>query len=1558
MSNAHIEETIEGVAVIGMAGRFPGARNLDEFWRNLRDGVEAVTFFSDEELAAEGVSADVMSHPNYVRAGAVLDDIEMFDAQFFGFSPREAEIIDPQHRFFLECAWEALESAGYNSEAYQGPIGVFGGMHMSKYLLNNLLSNPEVLEAAGALQIRIWNDKDFLASLAAYKLNLRGPSITVQTACSTSLVATALACQSLLNYQCDMALAGGVTISVPQRVGSFFQEGVLSPDGHCRAFDAKGQGTVGGNGVGVVVLKRLAEALADGDSIQAVIKGSALNNDGSFKIGYTAPSMEGQMEVIGLAQALAGVEPETISYVEAHGTGTPLGDPIEVAALTEVFRAGTDKKGFCGIGSVKTNIGHLDAAAGVASLIKTVLALKHRQLPPSLNFEQPNPKIDFANSPFRVNDKLTEWKRDGAPRRAGVSSFAMGGVNSHVIVEEAPEIKESSDSRPWQALMLSAKTTTALERMTANLLEHLREHPEQKLADVAYTLHTGRRTFNHRRVVLCQSADGAANALETRDAKRMLSSVGDAERRPVIFMFPGQGAQYLRMAADLYEHEPTFRAQLKECAGILDGHLGFDLLELLYPSDERAAEAAERLNQTLITQPALFAVEYSLARVWMGWGVRPAAMIGHSIGEYVAAALAGVFSLEDALALVAERARLMQQLPAGAMLAVSLPEEEVLPLLKPGLSLAAVNSAALCVVAGLNESVEALRGRLAAQGVECRRLHTSHAFHSGMVEPILKTFVEKVQRITLREPELPYASNVTGRMITAAEATSPEYWARHLRQTVRFADGLGELLQDANAVLLEVGPGRMLGTLARRHPRKTDKQLILSTLRHPQETQADVAFLLNSLGRLWLAGLEIDWPKFYAHERRLRVPLPTYPFDYQRYWIEPRNVSAELTSRPADVGSEVVRSAENADAAAAVGAPSSEAGSAHRRPELSSEFVAARNETEEKLAAIWSKFLGFEQIGVHDDFFELGGHSLLATQIVSRVRETFNITLPIGSFFEEPTVSGLAERVTAAAEGARTSVESPPVRPVARDAHLPLSFAQQRMWFFNQLDPGSAAYNIPAALRLNGALNIAALESSLNEITARHEILRTTFRIEGERPVQVVAPELKIALSLVNLDDLPEAEREAEVGRLASEEARRPFDLETGPLMRVSLLRLKEEEHVLVLTIHHITTDGWSMGIFFRELEVLYHAFSNEEPTPLTELPIQYADFAHWQRQFMSGEVLDEQLAYWKQQLADLPAVLDLPTDRPQPAEPTFTGALKSFNISGRTYAALQELNREEGTTLFMVLLAAYQTLLSRYTGQDDIAVGSPIANRNRSELEGLIGFFVNTLVMRTKLSGNPTFRELLRRVREVALGAYAHQDLPFEQLVEALQPDRDTGRSALFQTMLVVQNAPFGSQGLSSLTFSSVQVDRTAAMFDLTLYFSETEDGISATLEYNTDLFDETTIERLVKHFEQLLESAAADPETRIDELTLLTAAERQEVLTTWNDTSRDYPRDKCLHELFEEQARRTPEATALVFGGERVSYRELDGRANRLAHHLRGMGVGPESLVGVLLERGAEMV
>ncbi|WP_263357602.1 type I polyketide synthase [Acidicapsa ligni] len=886
------------VAIIGLAGRFPGARNVTQYWQNLCAGVESLTLASDQDLLDAGVPASLLTNPSYVRAGGVVEDAESFDASFFGFGAREAEIIDPQQRVFLECAWEALEDAGCDPRVHNGPVGVFAGSGMNTYGAINLFSNPELLESVGPYQVMLGNDKDFLATRVAYKLNLKGPAINVQTACSTSLVAVQMAFESLLRGECEMALAGGVSIQFPQNAGYMYMPGmILSPDGHCRAFDADAAGTVPGRGAGVVVLKLLSDAVRDNDRIYAVIRGAAINNDGAAKVGYSAPSIEGQSLVIRKSIEMAGFTPESIRYVEAHGTGTEVGDPIEVAALTEAFGECAGERQFCGLGSVKPNIGHLDTAAGVVGLIKAALTLHHRMIPPTLHFKRPNAHIDFAQTPFYVNTKLTAYEGTEA-FRAGVSSFGIGGTNAHVSLEEWREPQSRSNTSS-QLIALSARSTGAIDALSLALATHLEKTPDANLSEVAYTLQTGRHSFAQRRFVIAKSIEDLKQQLQTVVSKNQESEA--TNRTGVVFLFTGQGSQYINMGLGLYQSSGAFRDEIDRCAALLEPHLGLDLRTVLYPKIDGEEAAQHLLNQTWITQPALFTIEYATAMLWKTLGIEPEAMLGHSVGEYVAACIAGVFPLEDALALIAARGRLIQSLPEGAMLAIPLAESVVLPLLSEGISIAAANSRKNTVVSGTMDAISAFEQHLQTKQIASRRLRTSHAFHSAMMEPALAPFRELVAKIHLKAPSIPYVSNLTGRWITASEATSPDYWVNHLRNAVRFADCAEQLHNSGHSLYLEAGPGETLLTLLRDHLGREAGVQALSSIRHPLKTKDDREHWLEAVGQLWLTGASIHWDALYENGRPCKTSLPSYPFERQRYWISAR----AKTNLPVATGNEL-----------------------------------------------------------------------------------------------------------------------------------------------------------------------------------------------------------------------------------------------------------------------------------------------------------------------------------------------------------------------------------------------------------------------------------------------------------------------------------------------------------------------------------------------------------------------------------------------------------------------------------------------------------------------------
>lgn len=983
------------VAIVGMAGRFPGAANVGAFWRNLCEGVETIRRFDPAELR-DDVDAAVRSSEGYVRARATLAGVDLFDAEFFGIHAAEAERIDPQHRLLLECCWEALEDGGYDPSTYPGAIGVYAGCSINTYFLNNVLGNRDAVDRftsdypVGSYAELLGAGQDFLATRVAYKLGLRGPAITMQSACSTSLLTVAQACQALMTGQADMMLAGGVSISFPQERGYVHQSGgMASADGHCRTFDAQASGTVFGDGAGVVLLKRLDDALADGDAIYAVVRGFGVNNDGSDKVGYTAPSANGQAAAIATALEMSGFDPATIGFVECHGTATPLGDPIEVAALKSAFAVDGSAQ-WCALGSVKPNVGHLDVAAGVTGLIKTVLALKHATVPPTLNYTAPNPELGLDGSPFYVNAQLAPWPLAGATRRAAVSAFGLGGTNVHLSLESAPEIaRDATTADGAQLLVLSARSEPALADARVRLAAHLEAAGDGlRLGDVAFTLQSGRRALPVRQADVATTIDEAICKLRKPQASRPTRA---SKREPRVgFMFPGQGAQYIGMGSELYARLPVFRAAIDRCAEILTPVSGSDLRAQLYPAlPPEDSDAAARA--TAFAQPALFAIEYALARVWMSWGIAPAAMIGHSVGEFVAACLAGVMRLEDALTLVHRRAALMSALPGGAMLTVRQSEAELAPYLNGTIQLAAANAPALSVVSGSLKAIAALETTLTQRGIINRRLHTSHAFHSAMMDPIVAPLAAQAGRFDLAAPAIPYVSTVTGDWITPDDAASSDYWGRHSREPVRFGDALATLIDSGITTLIEVGPGAALSTFALAGAAKEKGGLIARSLPGADREQGDCATLLESAGRLWAAGSPLDFAAVRGEVSPARVALPTYPFERKRFWIDPpERASAPVPALAAD-SSEPEEEIMDDISGRVVGG--------------SSTGVSRTARIRTELIALFEEISGEDLTGAAPEstFIELGFDSLLLGRVVQHIQTKFGATVAFRQLLSDVT---------------------------------------------------------------------------------------------------------------------------------------------------------------------------------------------------------------------------------------------------------------------------------------------------------------------------------------------------------------------------------------------------------------------------------------------------------------------------------------------------------------------------------------------------------------------------
>ncbi|MCP4218602.1 MAG: amino acid adenylation domain-containing protein [bacterium] len=2111
------------IAVIGMAGRFPGADNVDDFWENIKNGVESISFFTDEEVLACGIDPQMLKSPNYIKAKGALNDTYGFDAEFFNYTAKEAEIMDPQMRIFHECVWEALENAAYDPRSYDGLIGLYAGAPFNLYW-QTLVYFSQQFDNAGLFGASHLFNKDFIPTRVSYNLDLKGPSYSVQTMCSTSLVAIHIACQSLLSGECDIAAAGGVAVFLPEKDGYMYQEGMIfASDGHCRPFDDKADGTLYGSGSGVVVLRRLEDAVEDGDFIHAVILGSATNNDGIRKVGYTATSTKGQAELMSSLHNLIEIDSESISYIETHGTGTMLGDPIEFEALNLAFDS--DKKAICGLGTLKANVGHLDAAAGVAGFIKTVMAIKHHQLPPAVNLETPSTKCDFENSPFYISAELCDWESGPHPRRAGVSSFGIGGTNAHVILEEAPARETPAATEGEHILLLSARTETALETMSTRLADHLAQHPQLNPADVAYTLQMGRRPMTCRKMMLFRTLKEVTENFNAAQPKGISTFTARKDRRPVIFLFPGMGSQYANMGAGLYQKEPVFRQEMDRCFQIIKKS-GHDLESILYPSaaqgDPASAAGEKALPEDVETaQLVISSFEYSLARLLEHWGMEPHAMIGYSLGEYVAACVAGVFSLEDALTLIARRGKLIRATTPGAMLSIPMSGEKIKAMMGPNLSLA-IDNGLSCVVAGAEAAVDSFENLLKEKRMMCMRIRTAYAIHSHVMDPIVGQFREAVAGIRLKEPSKPYISNVTGTWITKKDAVSPDYWTRHLRETVLFQQGIDVLTAEADAVFVEVGPGRDLSTTISRYTAQNPDQDVINMVRNPQKKVDDFSFFLNRIGRLWLFGVSINWSHLYGEQKRYRLPLPTYPFEHKQYrvqgnpfklrmtdgfdpkttgksamkdwfyrptWeqaelLQPRQPAAEtevekgdflvfsdqtgtgarltemlrnnghqvvtvstgtffsgntdhgfqihptdqndyeslfkelknagklprhilhmwsvaggssingpdnaegitekegtgnstpgetrealekgfysmlylvkvfnrqdafdrlfitvfsdnmqevdgdeslnparatllgpvkvigqeyphitcrsidlpvptggklsekilrsllmeitedsshqvvayrglyrwleeyrplvlpdpredkgpraekesdlekespvekkslqekesreeiprvreqgvylitggmggigfflalqfarnksarmvLTGRSpfppreewdrwlethgeddntsqkirgmreceaaggrflilrADVADlpqmqEVVRrtqktfgpingvihsagiisghkSIQEIDTAACevqfqskvyampvlehlfkdsqvdfcilfsslgsvlgglgyfayaaanafidayvrlynrsaainwtavnwdgwkftqddigiwqeLGIEPQEEGlpvfsyilsaagrgrvvvstgllqnriqqwlqtdtpdeselgggdssTRHARPQLANLYIAPTNKRQEKLTEIWQDLLGIEPIGISDDFFELGGHSLNAGTLSSQMHKHFNVSVPIVDIFNNPTIEGLTSCIDTNERSSYFNIEA-----VEKMDYYPLSSAQKRMFVLNRLEENNTSYNLSDVWEMEGELDMERFQAAFDLLIGHHEALRTVFLdLEGE-PKQRV-------MDTVDYRIPEETAAETDIKTLYGDFLR-PFDLAKAPLCRVKVVHLEQEppteavsptrvmgnRRLIMSDIHHIVSDGASGSLFMMDLFALY---KGEEPA---RQRVRYIDYTVWQNErFASPEMLRQE-TYWLDRFTgDIP-VLQLPLDYPRGLLQSFQGDGYYFSIGKELTARLNQTAATHRATLFMILSAAFSTLLYRYSGQEDIVVGTPVAGRGHPDLEPIIGMFVNTLAMRSFPRGNRSFTDFLTDVREHSLQAIENKDYQFEVLVEKLDVKRDISRNPLFDTMFTLQNVGIETIALEDFDIKQVLFDKTVSKFDLELYAWEKEGGMGFEVEYCSDLFKKETIVGFCEHFCNILERVSESPEVLLKDIQMLSETEKDRLLHKFNDTAVPYPGDKTITQLFSEKAAAHPDLIAIsslqqdgkpaTRGGKNLplalpaegsseastisTYATLYNESGRLASVLKARGVGAGSIVALLLERSKEMM
>ncbi|WP_212004531.1 non-ribosomal peptide synthetase/type I polyketide synthase [Chitinophaga sp. HK235] len=1645
-----VAEIEEKVAVIGIGCRFPGnVSSPEDFWQLLISEKNAITQVPSDrwDMDAYYDTATGMRGKMYTREGGFIKDVDKFDPLFFGISPKEAAAMDPQQRLLLEVCWEALEHAGLRPSSLRGSdSGVFIGMGADDYQ-QLIRANNDATYFEDAFT-GLGTERSIAAGRVAYLLDFHGPVIQLDTACSSSLVSIHQACKSLLHDNCSLALAGGVNLMLsPDSTVKLCQMNALSPTGACRTFDDNADGYVRGEGAGIVVLKRLSDALADGDNVLAVISGSAVNHDG-LSNGISAPNGVAQQQLLHKALQNAGIAPEAVQYIEAHGTGTRLGDPVEVQALNAVYGGTRTATELLMLGAVKSNIGHLEAAAGVTGLIKVILCLQHRKIPATLHYQTPNRFIPWNNMAVRVVNALTPWQPVNGKRYGAVSAFGLSGTNAHVILEEAVPAKDHTvpaAAKPAYPVVLSAKTPAALKELAASYAGLLGD-PALALSDLSYSSAMSRDSFPHRIAFHVGNNTAAKECLDNYVSGKMTKTLlyGHAMApEKVAWLFTGQGSQYWNMGRELYEVNEVFRKVINHCDAWLKTQWDISLITLLYENDREAGNAL--LRETQFTQPALFALGCALAEVWKSWGVTPAIVVGHSVGEYAAAYAAGVFSLDDGLKLITERARLMQAVSTpGAMAMIFAPENEVKEAIQPygaALSIAAINGPALTVISGEKEAVAEVVAALKQKGISHRELTVSHAFHSRLMEPVIAAFRQVAENIRFHMPAIPLVSNVTGNIIRE-EITTAAYWCNHILEPVQFSKSMKAIKEFGADIFLEVGPQPHLLSMAQLTV-PADEGRLLPSMR---ESQSAWNTMLHSLLALYTKGIPVNWSGFFDQGHYHKIQLPVYPFQRQRYWIKENEIKTiPVTTTPA------VNMSLNHHTAAPV------AGS---QTAITTFLVDMLGELLKIAPA---------DINVDTPLLLLGADSLVLASMVKRIESEYGLSISMRLLFEKmdtvtliadyiaahavittpaplpaaspvvtrevpsitpetpllPPVNGktagiasetlqlLQSQVNVMAQQLQllmmqqqlsgnvpvtvtpepvpmlpAPVEAPhskyvngrqgkmngqltdqiPASEVRREealvagigrqpvpANIPLSFNQERLWFVDQLE-GSVQYNLPAVLRLKGNLDNAALLHALQKIVGRHEVLRTVIEQADGQPYQRILDNYEWQMATID-DPLLKADP-ARLQAFISDFVYTPFDLAKDNLLRAALIRITDMEYVLVLAVHHIVFDGWSAGVLFNELAILYTAYRENHTAALPSLNIQYKDYAIWQRHYLKDALLQEKEAYWKNRLKGATPLL-LPTDFERPVNRSTRGAATEMRIDKTLSARIRQLSRQQGVTLFTTLLTAYKVLLSRYSGLEDIVVACAIAGRTEREVEPLLGFFANTLVLRSDLSGRPSFSELLKKVSSTVLDAHEYQDVPFNKVTEAAADKGSRGDNPLLHVMFTVQNIPNAADiRLGDVQVAYEPVVRQTSIADITLATQDLPDGISLMVEYSTDLFREATIRQMMQHYEAILSEVVNQPTLPLHKIKLLSETEQKQQLHSFNATHHDYPAYKTVVELFESQVLATPDAVAVSFNGKQLSYHSLNEQANQVAHYLLAEGIRPGDKVGLLSYRGLDMI
>lgn len=1489
---------LDDIAIIGMSCRFPGAPDIDAFWNVISEG--KCTIANDFNSGQRPLDSDSYFVPNQ----GVLEEKNKFDSPFFGISPHEALTIDPQHRIFLECSWTALEDAGIVPENNKAVISVFAGTGMNYHFINNLLQNKKTVDDAIDILQFIGNEKDFLTTRVSHKLGLTGQSVTVQSACSTALVAVHLGCTNLYTYQSDIAICGAVSIQSPKVPGYQYKKGeIFSAAGEIRTFDKNADGTLFGEGCGVVILKRLGDALKDNDRIHCIIKSSAVNNDGNRKVGYTAPSIQGQVDCISAAMDFGEIHPQSIGYIETHGTGTALGDSIEISALKEIFKTDKNKDKTCYIGSVKPNIGHIDVAAGLAGLIKSVLILKNKIIPPQIHYSEPNPNLGLDDSPFKITQQPVNWSNDntvGSLRRAGVSSFGMGGTNAHVILEEYNTNIESAISDSHHLITLSAKTSTSLQSMKNKLRLLINKKENDRIPDISYTLLNKRKSFPIRWF-----------GIYSKDKNKIISEYEDHKttgKKEIVFIFPGQGSQYIQMTYSLYSTFTGYRKYLDQCFTLFKKSLEIDLKKHLFHSS---------LQETSIVQATLFSVEYSLAMFLMDLGIVPSAVAGHSFGEIAAATVAGIFTLEDAVNFVSFRGSVFSDLPEGKMIAIDRSVNETKKFLDENVWISAINSETQTVVSGLSHHISKLEAELTNKNIQYTLLKNKHPFHTPLMNDTAQKIHKYLEGIVLGNQYIRILSNVTGTWNESKDMSTPSYWSSQLENTVQFSKISNTLNNLSNTIIIEIGPGKVLSTLVQFNGQHKKSSIITTMLSSSEGEKEEVESIYTFLGRIWREGVDLDFAPLFQ-DKSCRVVSCT-PYSFDRHVVE-------------KVADNIINFKEI------------------------EKQNAAEPEENLSIGKYWKDSLGYNKIQAEDNFFSLGGNSLIAAEIISKINRNYKMDLNPSILYKYSTLAQFSNYIVnlnreSNQESGLIKMDSSPEQSGI------LSPQQKRLWFFHEYNPRGFDYNLTHIIKISQQINIKLLKKAIHYFLSRHEAFYSYINKNESLPELKVSKEMKVPIKEMEVIGNSYNERLLEFQKIIKSELHTSIDFTQYPICQVIIGILSERDIRVVLFIPHIFSDGWSAEIFRKELKSIYKSMENNREIKLPLLPIKYSDYSLWQKSSKKQSICDKDKNFWKEYLQNIPIVHQIPLDYERPTDLSGNGDSIEFRISVETSKKIKDICEYIKITPFVFFLSTLSLLIGKYSNQESIAVGTPYANRGKKEIKDIIGLFVKTLPIRIDINDRKTISDFFSAVKDQFFLSWSNSENDLDQIVDSIGLERFSGINPIFQVIFAYQSYMNNLDAQNQKTFSLEYSNRGISEFDLSLYMWE-ENGFKGSFEYSTDLFFHDSIKRIVDHFCNLVEKITKNVDQKISDICLLTSKDKKTQLIQWNKTDTSNFEKTNILSYFTRRTKTDGDKIAIIHNNNKISYRRLNEYSNQIAHYLISMGIKKGDRIGLCIQRNIDMI